>query len=184
MESSNAAQHDRDVALLQAEAAHHFDAERMALRRLLRADIAAADLVDRRGHGHVLIHHLDAGLGRLLRERNDRRFAGMAHHRDAVGMGGDRLAQLLHHLLVDPAGEDIVDLRAGVGGSLLRAVIDDRAERVALGAADEEADMRLAAPFVAQGRGLRRLAERQQRRERQGKSDRAAQRPTANEISP
>ena len=38
----------------------------------------------------------------------------MAHHGDAVGLGGDRLAQLLHHLLRRPAGEDVVDLRAGV----------------------------------------------------------------------
>ena len=127
----------------------------MALRLLLGADIAAADLVDRRGHGHVLIHHLDAGLGRFLGERHDRRLAGMAHHRDAVGLGGDRLAQLLHHLLVDPAGEDVIDLRAGVGRRLPGAVIDDRAEGVALGAADEEADMHLAAPFVAQRRRLR-----------------------------
>ena len=77
--------------------------ERMALRRLLRADIAAADLVDRRRHRHVLVHHLDAGLGGLLGERKDRRLAGMAHHRDAVGMRGDRLAQLLRHLLVRPS---------------------------------------------------------------------------------
>ena len=61
-----AADHDRDVAGLQAEAAHHLDAERTALRRLLRADIAAADLGDGRRHRHVLIHHLDAGLGGLL----------------------------------------------------------------------------------------------------------------------
>ena len=58
--------HNRQVAGLEAEPAHHFDAERMALRRLLRADIAAADLVDRRRHRHVLVHHLDAGLGGLL----------------------------------------------------------------------------------------------------------------------
>ena len=49
-----------------------------------------------------------------------------------------------------PAGEDVVDLRAGVGGRLLGAVVDDRAEGIALGAADEEADVDVLAPFVAQ----------------------------------
>jgi hypothetical protein len=90
IESSKAAEHDRHVPLLQAETLHHLDAERTPLRRLLRPDIAAADLVDRRRHRHVLIHHLDAGLGRLLRKRQDRRLARVAHHRDAVGMGRDR----------------------------------------------------------------------------------------------
>ena len=58
--------HNRQVPGLEAEPAHHLDAERMALRRLLRADITAAHLVDRRRHGHVLVHHLDALLGGLL----------------------------------------------------------------------------------------------------------------------
>ena len=91
----------------------------------------------------------------------------MAHHRDAVGMGGDRLAQLLRHLLVGPAGEDIIDLRAGVGRGLPRAVVDDRAEGVALRAADEEAQMHLAAPFVAQGRRLRGAAGADEGRQRE-----------------
>ena len=77
----------------------------------------------------------------------------MAHHRDAVGLRGDGLAQLLDHLLAVPAGEEIVDMRAGVRGGLSRAVVDDGAERVALRAAHEEADIDLAAPFVAQLRG-------------------------------
>jgi hypothetical protein len=113
------------------------------------ADIAAADLVDRRRHGHVLVHHLDAGLGGLLGEWKDRGLAGMAHHRDAVRMRGDRLAQLLRHLLVLPTREDVIDLRAGVGGGLAGAVVDDSAEGVALGPADKEAQMHFAAPFVA-----------------------------------
>ena len=85
-----------------------------------------------------------------MRERQDRRFTRMAHHRYAVGMGRNRLAQLLGHLFVGPTGKDIVDLRARVGGGLPRAVVDDRPEGVALGAADKEAQMHLAAPFVAQ----------------------------------
>ena len=148
--------HNRQVPGLEAEPAHDLDAERMALRRLLRADITAAHLVDRRRHGHVLVHHLDALLGGLLRQREDRRLARMAHHGDAVGMGRDRLAQLLGHLFVGPAGKDVIDLRAGVGGGLSRAVVDDRAEGVAFGAADEEAQVHLAAPFVAQRRGVGR----------------------------
>ena len=79
----------------------------------------------------------------------------MAHHGDAVGMRRDRLAQLLGHLFVGPAGKDIVNLRAGVGGCLTRAIIDDRAEGVPFRAADEEAQVHLAAPFVAQGVGGR-----------------------------
>ena len=39
-----------------------FDAERRALRLLLRADIAAAERRDHLRHRHVLVHHLDAGL--------------------------------------------------------------------------------------------------------------------------
>ena len=138
----------------------------MALRRLLRADITAAHLVDRRRHGHVLVHHLDALLGGLFRQREDGRLARMAHHGDAVGMGRDRLAQLLGHLFVGPAGKDIIDLRAGVGGGLARAVVDDGAEGVALGAADEEAQVHLAAPFVAQRRGVGRAGRAKKGRRR------------------
>ena len=99
-------------------------------------------------------------LRRLLGQRHDRGVARMAHHRDAVGLGGDRLAQLLHHLLDVPAGEDVVDLGARVGGRLLGAVVDDGAEGVAFGAADEEAELHVLAPVVAQrlrvrGRHLR-----------------------------
>ena len=134
---------------LEAEPAHHLDAQRMALRRLLRADIAAADLVDRSRHGHVLVHHLDALLGGFLRQRQDGCFARMTHHRNAVGMSSNRFAQLLRHLFVRPAGKDVIDLRAGVVRGLTRAVVNDRAEGVALSAADEEAQVHLAAPFVA-----------------------------------
>jgi len=74
----------------------------------------------------------------------------MAHHGDAVGMCGDRLAELLDHLFLVPPGKDVVDLGAGVMRRLHRAIVDDGAEAVPLGAADEEADMRVAAPFVAQ----------------------------------
>ena len=107
-------EHDRRVAGLQAGAPDRLGAERVALRRLLGADIAAAELRDDLRHRHVLVHHLDAGLRGLLGERHDRGVAGMAHHGDAVRLGGDRLAQLLHHLLRVPAREDVVDLRAGV----------------------------------------------------------------------
>ena len=95
-------------------------------------------------------------LGGLLRQREDGRLARMAHHRDAVGMGRDRLAQLLGHLFVGPAGKDVIDLRARVSGRLTRAVVDDRAEGVAFRAADEEAQVHLAAPFVAQRRSVGR----------------------------
>ena len=44
------------------------------------------------GTGTFWYIHLDAGLGRLLGERHDRVVAGMAHHGDAVGLDGDRLA--------------------------------------------------------------------------------------------
>jgi hypothetical protein len=126
----------------------------MALGRLLRLDIAAADLIDGGRHRHILIHHLDAVLGGFLRQRNDRRFAGVAHHGDAVGMRRHRLAQLLGHFFVGPAREHIVDLGARIGGGLPRAIIDDGAERVALGPANEEAQVNLAAPLVAQCVGL------------------------------
>ena len=88
----------------------------------------------------------------------------MAHHGDAVRLHGDRLAQLLHHLFDVPAGEDVVDLRAEIGFGLLGAVIDDGAEGIALGAADEEADVDVLAPFVVER--LRRQAadERPERR--------------------
>ena len=84
----------------------------------------------------------------------------MAHHRDAGGLGGDRLAQLLHHLLDRPAGEDVLDVGARVGGRLLGAVVDDGAEGVAFRPADEEAELHVLAPVLAQrlrvrGRHLR-----------------------------
>ena len=79
----------------------------------------------------------------------------MAHHGDAVGRGGDRLAELLDHLLRVPAGEDVVDLGAGVVRGLDGAVVDDGAEAVAFGAADEEADMDVLAPLVAERLGVR-----------------------------
>ncbi len=69
-------------------------------------------------------------------------------------MRRDRLAQLLSHLLVLPAREDVVDLRPGVGRGLAGAIVDDRPEGVAFGAADEKAQVHLAAPFVAQRRGV------------------------------
>ena len=75
----------------------------MALLGLLRADIAAAELRRDLRHGHVLVHHLDAGLGGFLGERHDRGVARMAHHRDAVGLDPNRFAQLLHHFLFAPA---------------------------------------------------------------------------------
>ena len=80
------ADHDRLVAGLEPEAAERLVAERAALRLLLGADIAAAELRDDLRHRHVLVHHLDAGLGGLLGERHDRRVARMAHHGDAVGL--------------------------------------------------------------------------------------------------
>src|SRR5579871_5887220 len=47
-------------------------------------------------------------------------------------------------------------MRAGIGRSLPRAVVDDGAERIPFGAPDEEADIHLATPFVAQLCGGRR----------------------------
>jgi hypothetical protein len=73
----------------------------------------------------------------------------MAHHGDAVGPRRDCLAELLDHALAVPAGEQVIDLGPGVGGRLARTIVDDVGEGIALGAADEEADIDLAAPLVA-----------------------------------
>ena len=62
-----------------------------------------------------------------------------------------------------PAREDVVDLRAGVGCGLPGAIVDDGAEGIALGAADEETEMDLAAPFVAQRVGVGALPRRERR---------------------
>jgi hypothetical protein len=89
------------------------------------ADIAAAELCDRFIHRYVLIHHLDAGLAGFLGERQDRGIAGMTHHGNALRGSGHGFTKLLHHFLGTPAGKNIIDLRAGILGSLDRAVIDD-----------------------------------------------------------
>ena len=149
-------EHERDVSGLEPGALDRLDAERVALLGLLGADIAAAELRHDLRHRHVLIHHLDAGLRGFLGERHDRGVAGMAHHRDAVRLDGDRLAQLLDHLLDVPAGEDVVDGRPEVVLGLLGAVVDDGAEGVALRAADEEAQVDALAPFVARIGACRR----------------------------
>ena len=146
---------DRDVARLEAEAADRFLAERPALRVLLGADIATAELGGDFVHRHVLVHHLDASLGGFLGQRHDRRVAGVAHHGDAVGLGGNRFAQLLDHLLGAPAREHVVDLGAGILGGLDRAIVDDRGEGIAFRTAHKEADLDVAAPLVAQRFGLR-----------------------------
>ena len=125
-------------------------AERMALRAELGTDVSSAEGRDDVGHRHVLVHHLNAVLRRLLGQRHDRGVARMAHHRDAGGLCGDRLAQLLHHLLDRPAGEDVFDVGAGVRGRLLGAVVDDGAEGVAFRPADEEAELHVLAPVLAQ----------------------------------
>jgi hypothetical protein len=80
------------------------------------------------------------------------------------------------------AGKDIIDLRARVGGGLSRAVVNDRAEGVALGAADEEAQVHFAAPFVAQGVGRTRSAGCANEG-RKGKRQRGRSAPTRNQAS-
>ena len=138
-------------------------AEGGALRPELCTDVSAAEGRDDLGHRHVLVHHLDAVLRRLLGQRHDRSIARVAHHRDASRLGGDRLAELLHHPLHRPAGEDVVDVRAGVGSRLPCAVVDDGAEGVALGPADEEAQLHVLAPVLAQRLRVRSTREREQR---------------------
>ena len=141
------ADHDRLVAGLELAELERLGAERAALLLLLGADIAAAERRHHLRHRHVLVHHLDAVLVRLFGQRHDRGVARMAHHGDAAGLDRDRFAQLLHHLLDVPLGEDVVDLRPEIGRRLLGAIVDDGAEGVALGAADEEADVDVLAPL-------------------------------------
>jgi hypothetical protein len=75
----------------------------------------------------------------------------MAHHRNAVRLRSDGLAQLLDHPFGLPAREHEIDLGAGIGLRLPGAVVDDRAEPVPFRPAHKEADMHVAAPVVAQG---------------------------------
>ena len=92
----------------------------------------------------------------------------MAHHRDAVRLDGDRLAQLLDHLLGVPAGKDVVDPWPEVMLGLLGAVVHDRAESVALGAADKEAQVHALAPLVARIGARRRCRGGERRSARRG----------------
>ena len=82
---------------------------------------------------------------------HDRVVARMAHHGDAVGLGGNRVAQLRGHLFRLPAGEDVFDGCADVGRHGLRALVDDGGEGVAGVTAGEEADLDAAGPLVALG---------------------------------
>ena len=115
------------------------------------ADIPTAKLGANVRHAHVLVHHPDAGLGGILRDRQDRRVAGVAHHGDSVRRGSDGLTQLLDHFLRTPAGKNIVDLGASIGRRLFGAVGDVIVPKAALRTADEEADVYILAPLVATG---------------------------------
>ena len=88
-------------------------AERVALRLLLGADIAAAELGDDLRHRHVLVHHLDAGLGRLLGQRHDRRRRRDGPSWRCRPASTATASRSCCTIFSDvPAGEDVVDLRA------------------------------------------------------------------------
>ena len=106
------------VARLEAEALDRFLAEREARAVQVLADIAEA-------LGRVLGFHLrqsrvlarddDAILHGVVDERIERLVARVAHHGDAVRLGGRGFLELLDHLLRIPVREDVVDLRAEIG---------------------------------------------------------------------
>ena len=152
-------EHDHRVTLRQIRVPERTHPQGGALRLELRPDVAAPerrhDLRDR----HVLVHHLDAILRGLLGQRHYRGIARMAHHRDAGRLGGHGFAKLLHHLLHRPTGEDVVDVRSDIGLGLLGAIVDDGAEGVALRPADEETQVHVLAPIVAQSLRVSRRRE-------------------------
>ena len=158
------AEHDDRVARRQACILERPHAKGGTLRLELGTDVAAAEGRHDLGDRHVLVHHLDAVLRGLFGQRHDRGIARVAHHRDASRLGGDRLAELLHHLLHRPAREDVVDVSAGVGSRLPRAVVDDSAEGVTLGPAHEEAQLHVLAPVLAQRLRVGSARNREQRR--------------------
>ena len=83
----------------------------MALRSEVGADVPAAEWLADLGQIDVLILHQDAGVVRLLGQRQERIVARVAHHRDAVWLRGDCLAQLVGHLADVPARKDVVHRR-------------------------------------------------------------------------
>ena len=125
-------------------------AERVALRLLLGADIAAAERRDDLGTGTfwyiILMPSLDACSASGMIEASP----GWPIMAMPSGLAATASRSCWTIFSDVPAGEDVVDLRAGVGRRLLGAVVDDGAEGVAFGAADEEADVDVLAPVVAQ----------------------------------
>ena len=140
-------QDDSLVALAEAELTQGFFAQGAALRRQLRADIAAAvagaDLIDI----DILVHHDYAGFGGFRGQRHNGFVARVAHHGDAIGRLSDGFTQLLRHQLAVPAGEDVFDIGAEIALGRQRAAIDDAGEGVALGAAGEKANRHAFAPL-------------------------------------
>src|SRR6185503_17412077 len=76
--------------------------------------------------------------------------------------------------------------RAGIMRRLHRAVVDDGAEAIALGAADEEADVRVAAPFVAErfGAGDAGRGQERYRRQSAGKPQPGLRNPETHAFPP
>jgi hypothetical protein len=79
----------------------------------------------------------DALRERLVDLRIRRRVAGMAHERDAVDLGGDRLLQLGDHQVRIPVGEVVGDRRSEIEFGLTVAVVDVVGEDAALRSARE-----------------------------------------------
>ncbi len=93
------------------------------------------------GQVHVLRRHHDAGGAGLVDQVGKRRFARMAHDRDAVGSPGDGFLELLHHLGRVPVRPDVVNVAAGVLSGQLGAVEHDGGEGATLGPAREEHEL-------------------------------------------
>ena len=129
-------------------------AKLVAGRVVHRADIAeAAALILAHGRGQlgVLAGHDDALCLGIVDQRRERIVAGVAHDRDAVRRGGDRLLELRDHLLGIPIGEDVLHGRPQIRLGLTRAVVDIVGEDAAGRPAGEEDDVDAGTPLARIG---------------------------------
>ena len=137
------APYERAVALVQLRAAEHFLGQRLALRIIVRTDVAESlgpvarlRLGQRRVHGR---DH-DALPDRRVDERAEGGVAGMAHDDDAVGARRNRVAEIGQHGFRVPVGIQQAEIAAHVGGGRLGPVLHDGAVAVAHGTARVEPD--------------------------------------------
>ncbi len=126
-----------------------------ALRSEVGSDVTTAERLAHFGQIDILILHQDACIARLLSERQQRIVTGVAHHGNAVWLGGYCLAELVGHHADVPAGEDVINRRTEISLGLFRTIKDNRGEQVASISASEETNVDSGSPTCRRSRKWR-----------------------------